>query len=249
MFRFDHYTSETIHQAIKEKKNVIIPLGAIEAHSAHLPLSTDNDIAEGYIGELAKRSNSLYLPVLPYGQVWSLQHAPGSIHIQENHLIALLVDILESLHAQGVPMVTFISTHFGNLNAAKSAARAVYERIPLKVLYLTYPGIHEAKKVFERVSQHDLYLHADEVETSFMLHFCPDKVNLDRVQPGLLVLPEEASYQPMRWTEFSTTYILGDATLATEEKGRKAMEIILRHGVELIEREKMKLTGGETCNT
>lgn len=245
MYRFDHYTSETIHQAIQEKKNVIIPLGAIEAHSAHLPLSTDNDIAEGYIGELAKRSNSLFLPVIPFGQVWSLQHAPGSLHIQENHLVALLVDILESLHNQGVPMVTFVCTHFGNLNAAKSAARAVYERLPLKVLYLTYPGIQVAKKVFDRISQHDLYLHADEVETSFMLHFCPEKVKMARIQPGTRALPEEANYQPMRWTEFSTTYILGDATLATARKGQEAMEIILQQGAELIEREKSKLSGGK----
>lgn len=241
MYRYDAYTSEEIRNVIKEKKNIFIPLGAIEAHSDHLPLSTDNDIAEGYIERLAEMTDSLYLPVFPIGQVWSLQKAPGSIHIEESHLVDVLVDILKSLSYQGASMVTFVSTHFGNINAAKSAAREVYGKLPIKVLYITYPGLDEAKKVFENISKHNLYLHADEVETSFMLHFCPHKVQMKKIREGMLTTPPEQSYTPMRWTEFSESLIIGDALKATALKGEKAMEIILSRASELILNEKNKI--------
>lgn len=241
MYRYDSYTSAEIEKAIKNKKNILVPLGAIEAHSDHLPLSTDNDIATGYVMDLAERTDSLYLPVLPYGQVWSLQYAPGSIHIEEDVLVNLLYSILESLSFQGAEMVTFVLTHFGNINAAKAAARRAFGVLPIKVLYITYPGLEEAKLVFDNLSNHSLYLHADEIETSFMLHYYPEKVHLEKIKDGMIAVPIEQSYTPMRWTEFSDTYIIGDARKATNDKGKLAMEKILAKAAELILKEKRKL--------
>jgi len=245
MQNYQDYSSSTIRAAIDSKLNVIVPIGAVEAHSAHLPLSTDNCIAQCYIDALAAKTDSLVLPLLPFGQTWSLQYAPGSIHIEEETMVSLLVDVLLSLDRQGVKMVTLISTHIGNISAMKAAARKVYEKVPLKVLYLTYPGLSQAKTVFERLSQHGQYLHADEIETSLMMHLRPDLVHMEHIQPGLLQVPAQTDYTPTRWTEFTDHYVVGDAALSTPEKGHKALDILVEAAAAIILKEKRALTHGE----
>lgn len=241
MYKIGDFTSENIKEAFEEKKNVILPLGAIEAHSGHLPLSTDIVLVEDYANKLAEKTDSLVLPVIPFGQVWSLQDAAGSIHIQEENLVNFLVDILESLNRNNVKMVTMISSHFGNVNAMKAAARKVFEKCPIKVIYLTYPGISDVKHIFDHVNDHSFYLHADEIETSMMLHVKPEVVRMDKIGEGTMEVPKEVDYTPVRWTEFTDTFIIGDAKMSTSEKGRLAFEHIIEEASRIILREKNKL--------
>lgn len=241
MYRIGDFTSENIKEAFEEKKNVILPLGAIEAHSDHLPLSTDIVLAEDYANKLAEKTDSLVLPVIPFGQVWSLRDAAGSIHIQEENLVNFLVDILESLNRNNVKMVTMISSHFGNVNAMKAAARKVFEKHPIKVIYFTYPGISDVKHIFDHVNDHSFYLHADEIETSMMLHVKPEVVRMDKIREGTMEVPKEVDYTPVRWTEFTDTFIIGDAKMSTSEKGRLAFEHIIEEASRIILREKNKL--------
>lgn len=241
MNNYQDYTSSEIGAAICNKVNVIIPMGAVEAHSAHLPLATDNYLVEGYVQALATKTNSLVLPVIPFGQTWSLQYAPGSIHIDEETMVAFLSDVLISLNNQGVKMATLVSSHFGNISVMKSAARKVYEKYPIKVIYFTYPGINIAKQGFERLNNHGLYLHADEVETSLLMHLKPTSVHMEKRQKGLLSVPKETDYKPIRWTEFTDTFIIGDAALSSPEKGKMAFEIIVEEAAKIILNEKEKL--------
>ena len=171
--------------------------------------------------------------------------APGTIHIEEETLVAFLTDVLISLNRQGVKMVTLVSAHFGNINVMKLAARKVYEKIPLKVIYFTYPGINKAKQGFERLNDHSLFLHADEIETSMLMYIKPESVKMEHLQQGLMNVPKEADYTPVRWTEFSTSYVIGDATLSTPEKGRLALDIIIEEASRIIltEKEKLKKNG------
>jgi len=149
---------------------------------------------------------------------------------------------LISLDRQGAKMVTLVSSHFGNINAMKAAARKVYEKIPLKVIYFTYPGMSQAKQGFERLNDHTLFLHADEVETSMLLHLRPQSVKMEKIQKGMLKVPKEADYTPVRWTEFSETFVIGDATLSTPEKGKQALDIIVAEASKIILKEKEKLS-------
>lgn len=245
MINYWDYSSSEIASVLKEKINVIVPMGAIEAHSAHLPLATDNYLVEGYTRLLAEKTDSLVLPVIPFGQTWSLQNAPGSIHIEEETMVAYLADVLISLDRQGAKMATLVSSHFGNISAMKAAARKVYEKIPLKVIYFTYPGMSIAKQGFERLNDHGLFLHADEVETSLLMHLRPQSVQMEKIQKGLLKVPKEADYTPVRWTEFSETFVIGDATLSSAEKGQKAIDLILEEASKIIMKEKEKIRHGE----
>ncbi|MDD7306113.1 MAG: creatininase family protein [Peptoniphilaceae bacterium] len=240
-FKYEYYNSGNIREAIKEKKNVILPLGAVEAHDIHLPLNTDNILVEYYTNKLAENTNSLVLPTMNYGAVWSLSDASGSIDIGTKTLVELIKNIGLSLAKNGAKMLTLISAHFGNIDAAKTAARELYEISDIKVIYMTYPNIRMYLDIFDVVNDHSLYLHACEVETSMMMHIDESLVAKDKLREGVLNVPEETGYTPTKWTDFTDVYIMGDARLSTKEKGKEIFTRVINDAVGIINREKDKL--------
>lgn len=240
-FEYKNYNSGNIRDAINEAKNVILPIGAIEAHSDHLPLDTDNILSSYYSLELAKRTESLVLPNFDYGPVWSLSEAPGTLNIDQDNLVNCLVDIIKSLDKNGAKMVTLITAHFGNLDACKIAARRMFGISNIKVIYLSYPNIKKYLNEFAVINDHGLYLHACEVETSLMLAVDDSKVDMTKSQKGTINIPKETNYKPFKWTEFSENYIMGDSRLATKEKGLSLFSKVIKDAVEIIMKEKSEL--------
>lgn len=242
---FQELTSYEAKQKIADSQVAILPIGAVEAHGPHLPLGTDNILAERLAEQLARRTNALQLPTLPYGQVWSLKNFPGSINVSNESLIGLLTDIGESLHEQGFRVFVIVNAHLGNAVALKEAARKLYQRCPqLLVLYLFYPG---AKAVIEEVREtkalHSSYFHACEIETSYMLYLAEEYVDMSKAICDIPQIPEKADITPTPWEEFTATAVLGDATLASKEKGKKIIETALEQMVRFVEEAKEKAIG------
>ncbi|SDZ61411.1 creatinine amidohydrolase [Evansella caseinilytica] len=234
--QYQYRTSSQIKEDIAGSKVAILPVGAVEAHGPHLPLGTDNVLAERLAGRLAEQVDALVLPILPYGQVWSLRHFPGSITIRNQSLIDIVVDIGKSLYTQGIELFVIVNGHLGNGTALKEAARELYDACPeLKVVYLFYPGMQKAaKKVRETPALHDAYFHACELETSFMLYLAPEYVNMAQAICDMPDIPVSADATPTPWEEFTSTAVLGDATAAKEEKGEFIINISLKNMVRII---------------
>ncbi|GGB43923.1 creatinine amidohydrolase [Lentibacillus populi] len=233
---FQYQNSYEVKDKIDQSKIAILPIGAVEAHGPHLPLGTDNLLAERLSAKLAERVNGLQLPTLPYGQVWSLRNFPGSINISNDALIHMLVDIGESLYKQGFATFAMVNGHLGNGTALKEAARALYETCPeMRVFYFFYPGMNQAAaEVRETDSAHSTYFHACEIETSYMLYLAPEYVEMDKAITDIPDIPMHADVTPTPWEEFTKTAVLGDAKLATKEKGKYIVDIALENMVKLI---------------
>ncbi|TDQ42802.1 creatininase family protein [Aureibacillus halotolerans] len=223
---FQYETSATIKTKIQERPVAILPVGAVEAHGAHLPLATDNILADQMSKKLAEKSPAMVLPTLPFGQVWSLKDFPGSLTVSNESLISMLVDIGESLYRQGFKMFVMMNGHLGNAVALKEAARVLYDKHPtLKVFYFFYPGMKETvPQIRESISPHSNYFHACEIETSYMLYLAKEFVDMNKAIDDMPTIPDTADVTPTPWQDFTTTAVLGDATLATEEKGRFVIE-------------------------
>ena len=81
----------------------------------------------------------------------------------------------------------------------------------------------EAKKVCEQ----DRGGHADEGETSILLHLCPDLVHLDRAEVDYRSPPRaQIGYRPGAFDRATETGAFGDPTLATADKGRAILEVM-----------------------
>lgn len=234
---FQNENSFGVTEKIQNSKVVILPIGAVEAHGPHLPLGTDNYLAERLSERVAEKTGAFIIPTLPYGQVWSLKNFPGSINVSNDSLISILTDIGSSLYDQGFRVFVMINGHLGNAVALKEAARKLYSQYPdFKILYLFYPGV---KQVTEEVraapSAHASYFHACEIETSYMLYLAEEYVDMSRAITDIPDIPVSADVTPTPWEEFTSSAVLGNAKLATKEKGEKIIEIAIENMVKLVE--------------
>lgn len=238
--KFELENSYDIKDLIKKNNIAILPVGAIEAHGPHLPLGTDNILAESLANRLAERTDAFVLPTLPYGQVWSLRNFPGSINVSNDSLIHLLNDIGISINEQGFKTFVLISGHLGNNTALKEAARKLYDRIPeMKVYYFFYPGMNEyVKEVRETPASHSSYFHACEIETSYMLYLSPEDVDMDKAIRDIPDITVEADVTPTPWESFTDSAVLGDATLADSKKGEYILENVLDNMVKILSESK-----------
>lgn len=224
--RFDHETSYTIRERIAKAPFAVLPIGAVEAHGPHLPLGTDNVLAAWLARELAERGGGLLLPLLPYGQVWSLASFPGSVGISNGTVVSLVTEIGRHLHAQGVNKLAIVNGHLGNGAALKEASRRLYEDVPrLKTFVFFYPGTSDViRRVCESPRPHKDYFHACEIETSCMLHAAPELVDMGKAIDDVPDIPDTVEMTPTPWETFTATAVLGKATLADAEKGRAILE-------------------------
>jgi creatinine amidohydrolase len=245
MKNFAQLTSEEAAVLMGKSPVALLPLGAVEAHGAHLPLGTDNLLAEGVARKVADKlsSEAIILPTLSYGQVWSLRDFPGTIGISNEVLTGMIVDIGRSLHRQGIQVLALINGHMGNLVAMKEAARVLYDECPLKVMYFTYPGVSGViKEVTESERAHASYFHACEIETSYMLYIAPEDVQMDKAVDETLTFPAEFEVMNVPWQEVTKSGVLGNATLATADKGKVIIDTAVENIVRLIEKVKGDLT-------
>ena len=218
---------------------VLLPLGAVEVHGEHLPLGTDYFLATELCNRLEQRmgyNKAIILPPIPYGQVWSLGKVPGSIDIPDEILSRFIEYIALGVSQMGINKFAVINAHVGNCSAIKTASRAVSEKTDLKFYSFTYPGSDTViKQVCTATMPHKGFFHACEIETSYMLYLCPDKVDMSKAICQYPDFPKEYDYISLRWSDFMDLAVLGDAKSATEEKGKKIIEAVLDKIEEIID--------------
>lgn len=98
---------------------IVLPLGSTEQH-AYLSLATDSILAERISVEAAEPVGVPVLPVLPYGLVPSFAAFPGSPSLTESTYVAVVQELLGSLHDQGFRRFLLVNGHGGNVPVAQS---------------------------------------------------------------------------------------------------------------------------------
>ena len=81
-------------ELIKSKKpTIIIPVGSLEQHGAHLPITTDSDIVTEIASRLAKKCGFIVFPTISYGI--SFEHEPlFNTSIEQNCIRAFISNII-----------------------------------------------------------------------------------------------------------------------------------------------------------
>lgn len=113
----------------------LLPLGAVEAHGPHLPLSTDPIIAAGMAEEGARRLSeagleALLLPPVDYTAAGFAASFPGTVSVRPETVTALLVDIATALAGHGVRWLAFVNSHFdpAHLGSIYAAIQQIREQ-------------------------------------------------------------------------------------------------------------------------
>lgn len=217
--------------ALAKRPVLVLPIGAVESHGDHIPAGTDNILAGRMAEELARvvdgATPMLRLPVMPFGQVWSLGDAPGSFGISNETVTRTIVEIAQSAKAKGLSVLVIVNGHLGNANAIRDAQRIMREQ-GVTIANFFYPGSSKVvEDVREKPEAHPAYMHADEIETSYMLHLAPQAVDMTKAIANYPDFPEDFGTIAYRWTDFSKSPVLGDARAATAEKGGKILTAVL----------------------
>ena len=110
-----------VEEYLQRDDRVVLPVGSTEQHG-YLSLETDNILAERVSAEAAEPLGVLVLPVLAYGLTPSFAAYPGSPTLRLATFLAVLRDLLDSLHGQGFRRFLLVNGHGGNVPAAQPVA-------------------------------------------------------------------------------------------------------------------------------
>jgi mycofactocin system creatininase family protein len=146
-----------------------VPVGSTEQHGPHLPLSTDTDVAVALSTRLAAaRDDVLIAPAIAYGS--SGEHAgfAGTLSIGQDALELLLVELGRSA-CETFDRVLLVSAHGGN-----------HEPVTRAVATLRA----ESRDVRAHMPRWAGEPHAGRTETAMLLSLTPDRVRMDRAEPG-----------------------------------------------------------------
>jgi len=229
--------SFTIEKEIGKGRVALLPIGATEMHGPHLPCGTDTIIAERLCDMLSDEIEAVILPPIHYSQVWSLGDFTGCIGISSELLTKMINELLLEIKRNGFELIVIVNTHLGNLNIIKEATRTAYRLCPdIKVLYFSYPGATKMiAEVMDKSNFHGGFIHADEIETSYMLYLSPENVDMGRALNETPVVPPLIDVTPTRWSEFTDNAVLGNATAATAQKGKAVIDCVINEMVHLIQ--------------
>jgi len=226
-----------VQGAVKRTKLALLPVGVIEQHGPHLPLSSDNIIATELTRRVAERLDCLVLPVLPYGPLYSFRDFPGSLWVKPETFKLFVKDICLSLQHHGIETVAVIVGHMTDFAPMKEMARELQLETGLKVVPLLLPGLQKAmEQVCESQPAHPGIIHADEVETSLVLAARPEWVHMDRAVREYAEFPPYFDFLPFSWYQrVSKTGVFGDATVGTVEKGNFIYDSMVSEIVRILE--------------
>jgi creatinine amidohydrolase len=241
-------SSPQIAEEVKRRPIAILPIGSTEQHGPHLCTGTDHIVAWELAKAVADRLDALLLPLLPYG--FSDDHfpKPGTVSISAETLKMVITDIVKSLAKNGVKHVVIISGHAGHL-AQLSAL--TYELNLLGGLGETrvhnispYTAVPIEK--LATVLEEEMFIHAEELETSLILYFNPKLVDMSKAvreipdfipkgltTPNFLEAIRRVTTDRFLGQHFETG-VCGDATLASREKGEKLFNMLVEGLVEAI---------------
>ncbi len=119
---------------------VLIPVGAHEQHGPAIAVSTDTVSAEALCQAAAARLGSriAVAPAVPWGVSWAHMGFPGTITLRPETLVAILNDVIGSLHAHGFQRFLVVNGHGGNAAAVVTAVEVAKQATNAKVVAAVY---------------------------------------------------------------------------------------------------------------
>ena len=233
--RYAELTWPEVAERVADDPVCVIPVATLEDHGYHLPIDTDAVIAEALAERavLARPEQSLLLPTVTHGYTPHHMDFPGSITIEWKRFVEYLVDIGKSLIHHGFRRILFVNGHGSNVPLVDMAARLLMlERRDVIAATFWYLSTPESAELLARTRDSDQpggMAHACELETSLYLAIHPERVQMDKAVREIPDWDSDTVWMdwndgPLsikgQWSGWTESGVIGDATVATAEKGR-----------------------------
>jgi len=224
-----------VERRLSSRSILVQPLGAVEQHGPHLPLSTDlliaSAVAEAAVAEVGEEVDAWLLPPLAYTK--SNEHAwsQGTIWLSANTLLSVLDDIGRSVAMTAARRLVFMNGHGGNSTLVGTANREIRLHHGL-MTFLTHPGVPPDQGGRSAEGEHGMGVHGGTDETSVMLHLAPHLCDMSkaerRIPEGLIdnTYVKFGGRVSFGWlsNDFFDDGYIGDPTTASAELGKELFE-------------------------
>jgi len=240
---FEKLNSENIREE-SGKGTLVLPVGSVEQHGPHMPLTVDIEIPVRIATTVAGKMKGFVAPAIFYGarslpQSGGSPDIPGTIRVRGSVLTEYLKDVIAGYVLMGFRSIVILNGHYenesflfealelcrqeGRLEGARIVALSWWSLVPQALLDNLFgdrfTGWHAE--------------HASACETSLMLHLRKELVGAARVdnatppRAGIYTFPIEAS-------KISNRGVLGSTSSSSAEIGEALFEEICYKLVALV---------------
>lgn len=207
----------------KKSDQIIIPIGSLEQHGPHLPVSTDTIIIEYLAKKIAEKIQSLYIPAITFGI--SFEHEPlFNISLSNNTFSNLIGDICVSLAKYGMNNIILLNGHHGNMGSMYYISQNISHKVPsnIRLNFINYWNL---------MNDFD---HAGEIETSLLLAINTKMVKMKMARAntkeicGSKVAYSSLTSIPGSFPKITGNGVWGDPTKASIKKGRSLLDGLMQ---------------------
>lgn len=226
----------------------MLPIAAIEQHGPHLPLCTDEAIMKGMIATVAELLPADFdlrvLPIQAIGKSDEHLFAPGTLSLSATSLIENWVALGALVAKVGIRKLIIVNSHGGNEEVMGIVARELRVRHRLLVAKTSWMRFGYPEGLYSDLELRD-GIHGGDIETSLMLHFRPDLVDMTRAAdfPSVNAVTESdcthlraVGRHAFAWIakDLNASGAVGNAAAATAAKGEASANWQAQGFVELL---------------
>lgn len=226
--------AETTWKTVKDTdyEVAVLPWGATEAHNYHLPYATDVIQCDHVAAESARRAwekgaKIVVLPTVPFGVNTGQLDIKLDINMNPSTQAAVLGDVVDALVQQGIYKLVVMNGHGGN--DFRQMIRELQAQYPdTFICSVNWYNIVDKSRYFEYAGDH-----ADEMETSVMMHLVPDLVlPLSEAGTGaarqfkIAALRERWAWAQRSWSAVTEDTGVGNPKASSAEKGKAYLDAV-----------------------
>ncbi|MFV0490644.1 MAG: creatininase family protein [Pseudorhodobacter sp.] len=242
------YSSREFAALDREGLIAVLPLGAIEQHGPHLPMSVDSCTVDGIVRRLAhalpETAPAIFLPTQTITKSNEHNDFPGTLTLDQDTLIRVWCQIGACVARAGVRKMVLLNGHGGNIPAMDIVARELRVTQKMLVFSLNWFAAGMPEGLYSEDEQR-FGIHAGDMETSVMLALDPANVDMDQAQDFHSAAqdwheshPSIALAGPARpgWMiqDLNPSGACGAAHLASAEKGKATLDHATARLVEIL---------------
>jgi creatinine amidohydrolase len=237
-----------VDRAVARDWIAVLPLAATEQHGPHLPFETDTMIAQAYLARVReivpKGLPATFLPIEPVGISTEHLAYPGTQTLATDVALKKWMALCDGVARIGVKKLVTVTSHGGNSAAMALIAQDLRAKHDMLAVTTSWSRFGAPDGLFS-ADELRFGIHGGAVETSIMLAAFPDSVRKERIanfESAERKMTTEFRWlsagrpAPFAWAmqDLNPSGAVGDATVATAEKGKALIDHGARAFVELL---------------
>ena len=211
---------------LESSRGILVPIGSTEQHGPNGLIGTDAICPETVARGVGEETGALIGPTLAVGMSQHHMAFPGSITLKPSTLLAVVVDVVESLARHGFDRIYFLNGHGGNIATLATAFSEIYASGleaaggPLQLRQRNWWSGKEVRRLQAELFGKSDGAHATASEVSLSWHAHPEAVKQVEMSPTVAPMGPIRDAEDFR-RSFPDGRMGSDPSLANVEAGER----------------------------